>query len=363
MSNFGEYYDHTTYPNPGAQGSSAAMRSELSTIEQAFNKLPALSGNANKLAKINASGTAMETSNVLSEDGTDATVSGDLYITGTQIGRSASRKITLPDVDGDTFALLTATQTLSNKTLVAPNLGTPSVLIGTNITGTAANLTAGSVATNANLTGEVTSVGNVTTITNASVIGKLLTGFSAASGVVAATDTIIQAFNKIVGNITSLTSSLAGKADVSALDSKANLASPNFSGTPQKSGVNLATTADITNERTAVASLSNKTLANYTESVFAISDTAGVALDPNNGPIQTWTLGDNRTPTQANWASGQSITLQVDDGTERTIDWSTLGVLWKTNNGTAPTLQTSGFTVLVLWKVGSEIYGARVGDA
>jgi len=52
------------------------------------------------------------------------------------------------------------TATWSNKTLVAPALGTPSALVGTNITGTAASLTAGNVTTNANLTGHVTSTGN-----------------------------------------------------------------------------------------------------------------------------------------------------------------------------------------------------------
>jgi hypothetical protein len=101
----------------------------------------------------------------------------------------------------------------------------------------------------------------------------------------------------------------------------------------------------------------------YTEEVFAISDGASVILDPNNGSIQTWTLGANRTPDQANWAAGQSITLMVDDGTARTITWTTLAVVWETNGGTAPVLATSGFTVIVLWKVGTTIYGARVGDA
>jgi len=43
-------------------------------------------------------------------------------------------------------------------------LGTPSALVGTNITGTAAGLTAGNVTTNANLTGAVTSVGNATSL-------------------------------------------------------------------------------------------------------------------------------------------------------------------------------------------------------
>ena len=48
--------------------------------------------------------------------------------------------------------------------LVAPDLGTPSVLVATNATGTAVGLTAGSAITNANLTGAVTSVGNATSL-------------------------------------------------------------------------------------------------------------------------------------------------------------------------------------------------------
>jgi hypothetical protein len=114
---------------------------------------------------------------------------------------------------------------------------------------------------------------------------------------------------------------------------------------------------------TDTQTLTNKTLGNYTETVFAVVDAAGAVLDPNNGPIQTWTLGASRTPTQANWAAGQSITLMIDDGTAYTVTWTTLGVVWETNGGVAPTLATTGYTVIVLWKVGTTIYGARVGDA
>lgn len=114
---------------------------------------------------------------------------------------------------------------------------------------------------------------------------------------------------------------------------------------------------------TDTQTLTNKTLTSYTETVFAVVDAAGAVLDPNNGPIQTWTLGASRTPTQANWAAGQSITLMIDDGTAYTVNWATLAVVWETNAGVAPTLATTGFTVIVLWKVGTTIYGARVGDA
>ena len=52
----------------------------------------------------------------------------------------------------------------SSPTLITPALGTPSALVGTNITGTASAFTASNVTTNANLTGDVTSVGNATTL-------------------------------------------------------------------------------------------------------------------------------------------------------------------------------------------------------
>jgi len=66
--------------------------------------------------------------------------------------------------------------------LVTPNLGTPSALVGTNITGTAAGLTAGTVTTNANLTGDVTSVGNATTLATVASAGS--TGSSTAIPVI-----------------------------------------------------------------------------------------------------------------------------------------------------------------------------------
>lgn len=114
---------------------------------------------------------------------------------------------------------------------------------------------------------------------------------------------------------------------------------------------------------TDTQTLTAKTLGNYTETVFAVVDAAGAVLNPNNGPIQTWTLGASRTPTQASWAAGQSITLMVDDGTAYAITWTTLAVVWVTDAGVAPTLNTTGFTTIVLWKVGTTIYGARVGNA
>ena len=95
---------------------------------------------------------------------------------------------------------------VTSPTLITPALGTPSALVGTNITGTATSFTASNVTTNANLTGEVTSSGNATTVTNAAVIAKVLTGYTSGAGTVAATDSILQAIQKLNGNNASGTS-------------------------------------------------------------------------------------------------------------------------------------------------------------
>lgn len=58
----------------------------------------------------------------------------------------------------------------TSPTLVTPALGTPSALVGTNITGTATAFTASNVTTNANLTGHITSTGN------AAVLGSFTSG-------------------------------------------------------------------------------------------------------------------------------------------------------------------------------------------
>jgi len=104
------------------------------------------------------------------------------------------------------------------------------------------------------------------------------------------------------------------------------------------------------------------------EDVFTITDGAAFEIDPGNGSVQLITLGASRTPKATNMVAGESITLMVDDGSAYTLTWSDAtfggsGVVWKTNAGVAPTLNTTGYTVIVLWKVSTQVYGARVGDA
>jgi hypothetical protein len=119
-------------------------------------------------------------------------------------------------------------------------------------------------------------------------------------------------------------------------------------------------------ERVRVDASGNFTFKNgIIENVYTITDGVAFEIDPTNGTVQLITLGANRTPKGTNFAAGESCTLMVDDGTAYTLTWTdttfgTSGVTWV--GGTAPTLATTGYTVIELWKVSTQVYAAYVGN-
>jgi hypothetical protein len=99
------------------------------------------------------------------------------------------------------------------------------------------------------------------------------------------------------------------------------------------------------------------------EDTYAWTSTTGsvtTELDPANGTWQRVTLTGNITSLTDNVSEGEAISLAIDDGTAYTISWPT--IQWENNAGSAPTLATSGFTRVVIWKENSTLYGLLVGD-
>jgi hypothetical protein len=90
---------------------------------------------------------------------------------------------------------------------------------------------------------------------------------------------------------------------------------------------------------------------------FPLTGTAP-ALNPNNGVAQLWTLTANSTPTDA-LTSGEHIILGIDDGTARTVTWPT--TTWLTAGAIAPELVATGRTWVLLFKMATTLYGARIG--
>ena len=57
MSN--DFYNHGSFPTTGSAATSASMRAELDSIAAGFNKLPTLTGNANKIVVVDGTGTTL----------------------------------------------------------------------------------------------------------------------------------------------------------------------------------------------------------------------------------------------------------------------------------------------------------------
>lgn len=106
---------------------------------------------------------------------------------------------------------------------------------------------------------------------------------------------------------------------------------------------------------TATTFTAQQTFAELKEMVY---DLAGASIDPANGSVQYKALSGNTTFTEA-LEAGQSITLMIDDGTAYTVTWPTTS--WV--GGSAPTLPTSGYGVIVLWKISTTLYGKYIGAA
>lgn len=63
-----EFFTETSNPQPSAPGSSAAIRAEFASVRAGFDKLPSMVGNGGKLVSINLAGSALEGSAVLVAD-------------------------------------------------------------------------------------------------------------------------------------------------------------------------------------------------------------------------------------------------------------------------------------------------------
>jgi hypothetical protein len=106
---------------------------------------------------------------------------------------------------------------------------------------------------------------------------------------------------------------------------------------------------------TDTQTLTNKTFTGYIETVYSLT---GTALDPDNGTIQTKALAANTTFTDS-LTAGQSVVLMLAGGDTYTVTWPT--ITWVSSAGdTAPTLTASD--TVVLWKIGTTLYGAYVGS-
>lgn len=120
--------------------------------------------------------------------------------------------------------------------------------------------------------------------------------------------------------------------------------------------VTLAGTQTLTNKTLEAVVLNN----GYTEEVYTLTGTTP-AISSVNGSVQTWTLTANSSPTDS-LTTGQSVLLVITPSTY-TITWPSVTWTKVGGSGTAPTLLAAGKTNVILWKIGSTLYGSHLGDA
>jgi hypothetical protein len=189
------------------------------------------------------------------------------------------------------------------------------------------------------LTGEVTGSGTgsfAATVGNAAVIGKVLTGYTSGAGTVAATDSILQAIQKLNGN--ALTSS----------------STPQFTGlglgTAAVSGWELVTNGGMVQNRASLTASSST----YTLDVQAGNEfVTGAAI----AGATTITLSNLSTiPSGYIWRGVLSFSY-----TSGTITWfPTISIATSTASSISGTTLTVGGTVAGTFQVGQTLSGTGV---
>jgi hypothetical protein len=271
MSN--SFYNHGAFPSTGSAATSASMRAELDLVAAGFDKMPTLSGNANKFVVVNSTGTALTQTSTLPSftvTDTDFTVQDDgdntrkfQFNAGT-VTPGATRIYSVPDAN-TTLVGTDTTQTLTNKTLTAPvissivNTGSLSLptstdtLVGRATTDTLTNKTLtspviGTIVNTGTLTlptSTDTLVGRATTDT---LTNKTLT--SPVIGTIVNTGTL---------TLPTSTDTLVGRATTDTLTNK-TLTSPVIGTIVNTGTLTLPTSTDTLVGRATTDTLTNKTL-------------------------------------------------------------------------------------------------------
>ena len=121
-----------------------------------------------------------------------------------------------------------------------------------------------------------------------------------------------------------------------------------------RTGVALAGGSALTKIDAANSWTAEQTFKEVKETQYSLT---GTNINPLNGGMQYKTLTGNTTLTHS-LEDGQSVTLMIADGAGYTVTWPTTSWVW----GIAPTLPTTGWALIELWRINGVLYASHVGN-
>ena len=160
---------------------------------------------------------------------------------------------------------------------------------------------------NDNLTGDVTSIGNATTLTNAPVIAKVLTGYTSGAGTVAATDSILQAIQKLNGNDATNANLTGHVTSVGNATSLGSFTKAQLDAAVSDDNVAYVGTANTFSQDQTISK------ANPSLSLLASTNTSPSVLFINSAKIVSWNLN----------SAGEFFVTDVSTGPSRLFVGST----------------------------------------
>lgn len=252
-----------------------------------------------------------------------ATGSGDMVLASIQTVTGAKTfndgKLILRNVANTFNGVFTNTNTADRTYTLQNNSGTLAFL--SDITGTNSGVNTGDQTIT--LTGEATGSGTgsfAVTLTNSAVIGKVLTGYTSGAGTVAATDTILQAIQKLDGNN-------AGKVTSVSIASSNGFSGSSSGGTTPILTVGTTITGLLKGNGTAISAATVGT--DYSVGTSALA-TGILKSTTSTGALSIAVAGDFPTLNQNTTGTAANVT----------------GVVAIVNGGTGQTTANAAFNAL-----------------